>query len=78
MTDIKKPSDQPGATTATQIYITGPNWPHPTNAPNPWSRHDWNLTNQGRIYKRDKAEADRLAQAAGHQNALAARFDTAR
>jgi hypothetical protein len=72
MTDLKRPSDQPGAT----IYITGPSWPRTVNvndAPmNPWSREHWHLTRQVKILKRDRAEANRLAQAAGHRDALSA------
>jgi len=40
--------------------------------------HDENLTHQVQIYKRDQAEADRLAQAAGHKDALSARVKNAR
>jgi len=67
----------------TEIYITGPSWPQTTvnvsDAPvNPWAKASWNLTEQGRIYRRDRAEADRLAQAAGHKNALSARVGNAK
>jgi hypothetical protein len=37
-----------------------------SDAGNPWSRQFWHLTNQARIIKGDRAEADRLAQAVGH------------
>jgi hypothetical protein len=46
-------------------------------APNPWSRAHWNTTQQGLTYRADRAEADRLAQAAGHARAVGARFDDA-
>ena len=63
---------------ATEIYVTGPSWPSAAtvnvNDVNPWSKQHWNLTHQGQIYKRDQAEANRLAQAAGHKDALSARF----
>ena len=45
---------------------------------NPWSKQYWHLTRQGQIYRQDKAEADRLAQAAGHKDALSARLKTAK
>jgi len=45
---------------------------------NPWSRQFWNLTGQAKIFKRDQAEADRLAQAAGHKDALSARRENAK
>ena len=45
---------------------------------NPWSRQHGNLTRQGQIYREDKAEADRLAQLAGHKDALSARVRNAR
>ena len=45
---------------------------------NPWSKQHWNLTGQARIFKRDQAEADRLAQAAGHIDAATSRFRNAR
>jgi hypothetical protein len=48
------------------------------DAANPWTKQFWHLTNQARIMLRDRAEADRLARAAGHRNAMAARFHTAR
>ena len=69
---------------ATEIYITGPSWPSAArvnvgDAPaNPWSKQHWNLTRQGQIYRRDQAEANRLAQASGHRDALSARFENAR
>jgi hypothetical protein len=67
----------------TEVYITGPSWPrtatvNENDAPNPWSTQHWNLTRQVQIYKRDRAEADRLAQAAGHKNALSARVGNAK
>jgi hypothetical protein len=65
----------------TQIYVTGPSWPKTTvnvNGPNPWSKEHWNLTAQATLLKRDRAEADRLAQVAGHKGALSARFETAK
>jgi len=45
---------------------------------NPWSKQHWNLTGQAKIFKRDQAEANRLAQAAGHKDARSARFKNAR
>jgi hypothetical protein len=62
-------------------YVRGPGWPTTAtenDAPNPWSKQHWNLTNQAKIFKRDQAEADRLAQAAGHRDALSARVKNAR
>lgn len=32
--------------------------------PNPWSKNNWNMTEQGRIYREDPAKADRLKKAA--------------
>jgi hypothetical protein len=46
--------------------------------PNPWTKAHWNLTKQGQVFTRDLAEADRLARAAGHRNALTARIKNAR
>jgi hypothetical protein len=63
---------------ATEIYVTGPSWPsaatvNVNDAPaNPWSKQHWNLTRQGQIYRQDQAKANRLAQAAGHKDALSA------
>jgi len=67
----------------TEVYITGPSWPGTAtvnnDAPtNPWSREHWNLTHQVQIYKRDQAEATRLAQAAGHEDVLSARRQNAK
>jgi len=45
---------------------------------NPWSKEHWNLTDQARLYKRDQAEANRLAQAAGHKDAMSARLKNAK
>jgi hypothetical protein len=48
---------------ATEIAVRGPGWPSTANvndAPNPWSKQHWNLTNQAKIFKRDQAEANRL------------------
>lgn len=45
---------------------------------NPWSRRTWNNTAQGQIYKADKERANRMARAAGHQDALTARITEAR
>jgi hypothetical protein len=66
---------------ATEIYITGPSWPSTAtlnDAPNPWSRQHWNLTQQGHIYKLDRDKAMRMAQAAGHEDVLTARFENAK
>ena len=48
------------------------------DAANPWTNQFWHLTNQARIMLRDRAEADRLARAAGHRDALSARIKNAR
>jgi len=45
---------------------------------NPWSKRHWNLTHQVQVYKRDQVEANRLAQLAGHKDALSARVKNAR
>ena len=45
---------------------------------NPWSKQNWNLTRQVQILKSDQAEADRLAQAAGHKDAMTARLKNAK
>ena len=45
---------------------------------NPWSKRHWNLTHQVQIYKQDQVEANRLAQLAGHKDALSARVKNAR
>jgi hypothetical protein len=66
---------------ATEIAVRGPGWPSTANvndAPNPWSKQHWNLTGQAKIIKRDRAEADRLAQAVGHRDALSARLKNAK
>ena len=68
---------------ATEIAIRGLGWPNTAtvdvDAPlNPWSKQYWNLTHQVQIYKRDEGEADRLAQEAGHKDALSARLKTAK
>jgi len=42
-----------------------------SNAPNPWSKKYWHLTNHARIMLRDRG-ADRLARAAGHKDAPSA------
>lgn len=34
-------------------------------ATNPWSKAGWNITNQSKLYQSDKAESERLMQAAG-------------
>ena len=63
-------------------YVRGSGWPSTTtvdDAPmNPWSRQHWNLTGQAKIFKRDQAEANRLARAAGHRDALSSRFENAK
>jgi len=66
---------------ATEIYVRGPGWPSTAtenDAPNPWLKQNWNLTGQARIFKSDQAEADRLAQAAGHKDAPSARVGNAK
>jgi hypothetical protein len=61
-----------------QENLTGPSW-RVNDAPvNPWSKEHWNLTKQSQIFKRDRAEADRLARAAGHKNAMSARIANAK
>ena len=62
-------------------YVRGPGWPSTAkenDAPNPWSKQYWNLTHQVQIYKRDQAEADRRARAAGHKDAATSRLKNAR
>jgi len=65
-----------------EVYVRGPGWPSTATvsdaSPNPWSRQGWNLTGQAKIFKRDRAEANRLAQAAGHRDALSARVGNAK
>lgn len=34
-------------------------------AKNPWSAENWNMTEQGQVYRADPAKADRMAKAAG-------------
>jgi hypothetical protein len=78
----KNERSEQGNDGATEIYVRGPGWPGTVNvddAPvNPWSKQHWNLTRQGQIYRQDKAEADRLARAAGHRDALSARIANAK
>jgi hypothetical protein len=64
----------------TEIYVTGPDWPGTTKTEvhENWSRQHWNLTRQGQIYRKDKAEADRLAKAAGHNDGMSARLKNAK
>ena len=80
MSDLNRSSDQPGEKITP--YIRGPGWPTDTTVSdsplNPWSKRNWNLTAQVKILKRDRAEADRLARAAGHKDALSARLKTAK
>jgi hypothetical protein len=45
---------------------------------NPWSKQNWNLTRQVKILKSDQAEADRLARAALHKDAISARIANAK
>ncbi len=63
-------------------YVRGPGWPSTATvsdaSPNPWSKQHWNLTGQAKIFKRDQAEANRLAQAAGYKDALSARLKNAK
>jgi hypothetical protein len=47
------------------------------DADNPWTKQFWHLTNQARIMLRDRGQADRLARAAGHRDALTARIKNA-
>jgi hypothetical protein len=49
-----------------------------TDEVNPWSKQHWHLTNQARVIKCDQAEADRLAQEAGHKDWMSARLKTAK
>ena len=70
---------------ATEIAVRGPGWPSAAtvegadDAPlNPWLKQHWNLTHQVQIYKRDQLEANRLAQLAGHRDALSARLKNAK
>jgi hypothetical protein len=76
MNDINRCSDQPAERITP--YVRGPGWPGIDDGPNPWSKRHWNLTHRGQIYKGDRAKAERLAQAAGHKNALSARFKNAK
>jgi len=46
--------------------------------PNPWSKQFWNRTSQGRLFKQDRAQADRYARAAGHKDALSSSFENAK
>lgn len=43
---------------------------HRTTETNPWAKETFNLTDQGRILKEDRAKAERLAKAAGRSLAL--------
>ena len=80
MSDLNRSSDQPGEKITP--YIRGPGWPTDAtvnDAPfNPWSRENWNLTSQAGILKRDRGEANRLARAAGHKDAMSARIANAK
>jgi hypothetical protein len=90
MTDVKRSSNheanersEPGQRFDGVVpYIRGPGWPSAAtekDAPiNPWSKQHWNLTGQAKIIKRDRAEADRLARAAGHRDAATSRLKNAR
>jgi hypothetical protein len=48
------------------------------SGPNPFSKADWNMTDQGAIMKKDRAQADRLAKAAGHKDAASAKLPAAK
>jgi hypothetical protein len=65
-----------------EVYVRGSGWPSDATVSaaesNPWTKRYWNLTAQVKILKRDPAEADRLAHAAGHKGALTARFKSAK
>jgi len=37
------------------------------NEKNPWSKENWNLTEQGKLIKADRAKAEKFAKAAGHK-----------
>jgi hypothetical protein len=77
MTDLKRESGL-CFEGETAVYVRGAGWPvNVGNAPNPWDR-EHNLTHQGQIYRRDQAEANRLARAAGHKDARTARFANAK
>jgi hypothetical protein len=92
MTDVKRASNheanernEPGQRFDGVVpYIRGSGWATTAtvdvdDAPaNPWSKQHWNLTHQVQIYKRDQTEANRLAQLAGHKDALSARAKNAR
>jgi len=45
--------------------LGGPGGGGDLTAENPWSKAGWNLTNQGKMFTSNKAEAERLMQAAG-------------
>jgi len=57
---------------------SGSNAPKGSVGDNPYSKVNWNVTNQGRVYKADPIKADRLAKAAGHRDARSARLETAK
>ena len=82
MQELRNKRSEPGhCCDGAVVYSRGPGWPSTAtenDAPNPWLKQNWNLTGQARIFKRDQAEADRLAQAAGHIDAATSRFRNAR
>lgn len=45
---------------------------------NPYAKGTWNMTQQVAIFKQDAAKADRMAKAAGHASAIAARLENAK
>ena len=76
MQELRNKRSEPGhCCDGAVVYSRGPGWPSTatvSDAPmNPWSKQHWILTGQVKIFKRDRAEANRLAQAAGHKDALA-------
>jgi hypothetical protein len=48
------------------------------SGPNPFSKENWNLTEQGQLIREDAAKADRLAKAAGHKQAAGAKRENAK
>jgi len=82
MKALRNEQSKPDFADAAETYITGRSWPGSprpnVNEANPWSKQHWNLTHQGQIYKRDHAQATRLAHAAGHKDPISARFENAK
>jgi len=56
----------------------GPSHLNRAQPQNPWSRKHWSMTRQGQLYRMDPVAAERMARAAGHQSASAARLANAK